>query len=276
METSWWCVVAVWRIRIHPVRVVSALIGGFLDRRAGIHCQLPETQRYKRYRNLPYPHLAPKMRNSRRNQSIASTRVQAKTVVSSKVTTRARRRAINGKTETRKSSRSSRRHREEIKSRRKERSKSPKRTKTCRMPKVLCASIFHSGAFENITTNAFFADGEQQTRRVLRARGISSYTEQLYSDYETEEDELEEWTDVEAVYAAPGAQTDTSASHTASKDRHTDDWSDEEDSDQDWILPGSRKRKNKRPCESSRNTMLPHFSVNNRFFFYLFLMFEYY
>jgi len=99
----------------------------------------------------------------------------------------------------------------------------------------------------------FFADEGQQTRRVLRARGISCYTEQLYSDDESEEDELEEWADVEAVYAAPGAQTDTSTSHATPKDRYADDRSDDksEDSDQDWILPGSRKRKNKRPCECS-------------------------
>ncbi|XP_012222910.2 uncharacterized protein [Linepithema humile] len=101
-------------------------------------------------------------------------------------------------------------------------------------------------------------DEGQQTRRVLRARGISSYTEQLYSDCETEEDELEEWTDVEAVYAAPGAQADTSASHATPKDRHADDWSDEEDSDQDWILPGSRKRKNKRPSANRRLKSFQH------------------
>lgn len=95
-------------------------------------------------------------------------------------------------------------------------------------------------------------DAEQQTRRVLRARGISSYTEQLFSDDESDENELEEWTDVEAVYAAPGTPADTSTSHAGSKSRHSDEWSSEsEDSDQDWILPGSRKRKNKRPCKCS-------------------------
>jgi len=60
---------------------------------------------------------------------------------------------------------------------------------------------------------------------------------------------LEEWTDVEAVYAAPGTQVNTSASYSDSKERKVDNWSDEEDSDQDWILPSSRKRKNKRSCE---------------------------
>lgn len=98
-----------------------------------------------------------------------------------------------------------------------------------------------------------FADTEQQTRRVLRARGISSYTEQFSTDDESDEDKLEEWSNIEAVYAASGTQTDTSSSHINSKIRHqsdTDEWSEEEeDSDQDWILPGSRKRKNKRSCE---------------------------
>lgn len=96
----------------------------------------------------------------------------------------------------------------------------------------------------------FIIKAEQQTRRVLRARGISSYTEQFYSDDEIEENELEEWTDVEAVYAAPSTQTNSSTSYFTPKIRHGDDWTnEEEDSDQDWILPSSRKRKNKRPCE---------------------------
>lgn len=109
--------------------------------------------------------------------------------------------------------------------------------------------VFVSYREQHNTFFEIFSGAEQQTRRVLRTRGVSSYTEQLYSDDESEEDELEEWTDVEAVYAAPGAQDDTSPSHTAPKVRHADDQSEEEDSDQDWILPGSRKRKNKRSCK---------------------------
>lgn len=89
----------------------------------------------------------------------------------------------------------------------------------------------------------------QHSKRVLRARGISSYTEQFYSDDESDENQLEEWTDVEAVYAAPGIQANTSASHVDPKDRNTGSRSEEEDSDQDWILPSSRKRKNKRSCK---------------------------
>lgn len=97
-----------------------------------------------------------------------------------------------------------------------------------------------------------FVETEQETqhsKRVLRARGISSYTEQFYSDDESDENQLEEWTDVEAVYAAPSVQANTSASHVDPKDRNTGSWSEEEDSDQDWILPSSRKRKNKRSCK---------------------------
>ncbi|CAK9795675.1 Uncharacterized protein KIAA2026 [Anthophora plagiata] len=99
---------------------------------------------------------------------------------------------------------------------------------------------------------------EQHTRRVLRARGISSYTEQLYSDDEIEENELEEWTDVEAVYAAPSAQIDTSAAYLTPKIKHTDDRTNKEDSDQDWILPSSRKRKNKRPSANRRLKAFQH------------------
>lgn len=90
---------------------------------------------------------------------------------------------------------------------------------------------------------------EQQTRRVLRARGISSYTEQFYSDDEIEENELEEWANIEAVYAAPSAQAGTSTPYFGTKVKYADSRTNEEDSDQDWILPSSRKRKNKRPCK---------------------------
>ncbi|KAK9295678.1 hypothetical protein QLX08_010092 [Tetragonisca angustula] len=103
------------------------------------------------------------------------------------------------------------------------------------------------------------SEEEQQTRRVLRARGISSYTEQLYSDDDIEENELEEWTDVEAVYAAPSAQTGSSTSYLTPKVRHANDrTNEEEDSDQDWILPSSRKRKNKRPSANRRLKSFQH------------------
>lgn len=92
-------------------------------------------------------------------------------------------------------------------------------------------------------------NSEQQNRRVLRARGISSYTEQFYSDDEIEEKELDEWADVEAIYAAPSTQVGAPTAYFAPKIKQPVDQNNEEDSDQDWILPSSRKRKNKRPCE---------------------------
>ncbi|KAG7200621.1 hypothetical protein KM043_001177 [Ampulex compressa] len=101
-------------------------------------------------------------------------------------------------------------------------------------------------------------EAEQESRRVLRARGVSSYTEQLYSDDEGDENELEEWTDVEAVYAAASAQASASTPHPPAKARQPDDGSQEEDSDQDWILPSSRKRKNKRPSASRRLKSFQH------------------
>ncbi|XP_031773971.1 uncharacterized protein LOC100865956 isoform X6 [Apis florea] len=103
------------------------------------------------------------------------------------------------------------------------------------------------------------SEEEHQTRRVLRARGVSSYTEQFYSDDDMEENELEEWTDFEAVYAAPSAQTSASTPHFSPKVRYADDrTNEEEDSDQDWILPSSRKRKNKRPSANRRLKSFQH------------------
>ncbi|XP_076161395.1 uncharacterized protein LOC143143702 isoform X3 [Ptiloglossa arizonensis] len=99
---------------------------------------------------------------------------------------------------------------------------------------------------------------EQQTRRVLRARGISSYTEQFYSDDEIEENELEEWANIEAVYAAPSAQAGTSTPYFGTKVKYADSRTNEEDSDQDWILPSSRKRKNKRPSANRRLKSFEH------------------
>nr|XP_033190854.1 kinesin-related protein 8-like isoform X1 [Bombus vancouverensis nearcticus] len=117
----------------------------------------------------------------------------------------------------------------------------------------------HKNAGIEEETKEDSSEEEQQTRRVLRARGISSYTEQLYSDDEIEENELEEWTDVEAVYAAPSTQTGPSTSYLTPKVRYSDDrTNEEEDSDQDWILPSSRKRKNKRPSANRRLKSFQH------------------
>lgn len=127
------CVVAVWRIRIHPVRVVSALIGGFLDRRA-VHCQLPETQRYKRYRSLPYPHLAPKANSRDPKQA----RVRAR--APSGATARAGRATANGETAARNRKP---RPEEESKSRKRNRSENingninTRRTRSRRTTKVI-------------------------------------------------------------------------------------------------------------------------------------------
>ncbi|XP_011164617.2 uncharacterized protein LOC105199299 isoform X1 [Solenopsis invicta] len=111
---------------------------------------------------------------------------------------------------------------------------------------------------ENTSNDEDEKQEPQRNRRVLRARGISSYTEQLYSDDESNEDQLEEWTDVEAVYAAPGTQANTSASNINPKERDANYRSDEEDSDQDWILPSSRKRKNKRSSANRRLKSFEH------------------
>ncbi|XP_076241531.1 uncharacterized protein LOC143183729 isoform X2 [Calliopsis andreniformis] len=101
-------------------------------------------------------------------------------------------------------------------------------------------------------------EGEQQTGRVLRARGVSSYTEQFYSDDEIEENELEVWTDIEAIYAVPNVQADAPAPHSSPKAKHSDDRTKGEDSDQEWILPSSRKRKNKRPSANRRLKSFQH------------------
>ncbi|XP_043247889.1 serine/threonine-protein kinase pakD-like [Colletes gigas] len=115
-----------------------------------------------------------------------------------------------------------------------------------------------TGAEEEAKEGSNYDEG-QETRRVLRARGVSSYTEQFYSDDEIEENELEEWANVEAVYAAPSAQASTSTPYFSAKIKYADGrTNEEEDSDQDWILPSSRKRKNKRPSANRRLKSFEH------------------
>ena len=83
----------------------------------------------------------------------------------------------------------------------------------------------------------------------MRTRGVSSYTE-LFDEDSSEEDKLTGWTDdIEAVYADPCPQTGRSTPDSAAKN-HGSDLEDEEaeDSDQDWILPSSRRRTRKRSC----------------------------
>ncbi|KAI4479552.1 hypothetical protein M0804_010949 [Polistes exclamans] len=103
-------------------------------------------------------------------------------------------------------------------------------------------------------------EGEEETRRVLRARGVSSYTEQLYLYDEIDESELDEWTNFKTVNTPPSTQISTSTPYSSSKNRHDNNWSEKEDSDQDWILPSSRKRKNKR---SSNNKKLKSLQIKN-------------
>ncbi|XP_043488489.1 serine/threonine-protein kinase pakD-like isoform X2 [Polistes fuscatus] len=100
----------------------------------------------------------------------------------------------------------------------------------------------------------------EQTRRVLRARGVSSYTEHLYPYDEIDESELDEWTNFKIVDTPPSTQISTSTSYSSSKNRHDNNWSEKEDSDQDWTLPGSRKRKNKR---SPNNKKRKSFQIKN-------------
>lgn len=110
---------------------------------------------------------------------------------------------------------------------------------------------------EDIENDSKTEDSERQTGRVLRARGVSSYTEQLYSDEEIDEDQLEGWADLEAVYAASSEPSSTPTVNAPSQTESINDQS-EEDSDQDWILPGSRKRKNKRSSTNRRLKSFQH------------------
>lgn len=112
----------------------------------------------------------------------------------------------------------------------------------------------------------------------MRARGISSYTEQLFSDDdESEEDELDGWADIEAIYATPSTQASTSTPDTPSKAENSGIDTEEEDSDKDWILPSSRKRRSKRSCKLQFillfywNNFTINSDKNNFLFFFLFL-----
>ncbi|KAJ8686887.1 hypothetical protein QAD02_022681 [Eretmocerus hayati] len=98
----------------------------------------------------------------------------------------------------------------------------------------------------------------QRPKRVLRARGVSSYTEQLFSDDSGPENELEGWADIEAIYASPSKPDGTSSPNTLAKSQDSCNESSQEDSDQDWILPSSRKRKHKRPSASRRLKSFQH------------------
>ncbi|XP_014218045.1 uncharacterized protein LOC106646519, partial [Copidosoma floridanum] len=74
---------------------------------------------------------------------------------------------------------------------------------------------------------------------------------------ESAEEQLDGWADIEAVYAPTSTPAGESAADNppatvqrAATESYDDE--DSEDSDQDWILPGSRKRKRKRSSASRR------------------------
>ncbi|XP_043471332.1 probable serine/threonine-protein kinase DDB_G0282963 isoform X1 [Leptopilina heterotoma] len=96
---------------------------------------------------------------------------------------------------------------------------------------------------------------EEETKRrptrVLRARGIPSYTEQFLSD-NSETEELERWTEFEATYTSPNAPINSSTLLPYSQVDKPDKRTDPEDSDQEWILPSSRKKRRKRQSASRR------------------------
>lgn len=98
---------------------------------ARIHCQFLEMQRYKRYRNLPYPHLAPKTASNSDNQSKAKTRSR---IPPSKVVTRVgKRMATNRGKETVRNNRMSRHHQQEETKLRKEEKKNTSNTEKTRI-----------------------------------------------------------------------------------------------------------------------------------------------
>ncbi|XP_012266127.2 uncharacterized protein LOC105691897 isoform X1 [Athalia rosae] len=94
------------------------------------------------------------------------------------------------------------------------------------------------------------------SRRVLRTRGVSSYTEQVFSsdDDEIGKEELEGWPKIEAKYAPTCTSPNTLYDHNASTTRQNETRTSE-DSDQDWILPSSRKRKHRRSAARNLKTL---------------------
>ncbi|XP_034937675.1 uncharacterized protein KIAA2026-like [Chelonus insularis] len=107
---------------------------------------------------------------------------------------------------------------------------------------------------EEIEKNDELEDGdskeEQRTRRVLRARGVSSYIEPFSSEDDSDSSEPDDWVGFETVDPATGVHT-SPHSVTSSSKRVLTGESDATDSDTDWILPSSRKRK-KRSLASRR------------------------
>ncbi|KAK0095953.1 hypothetical protein PV326_006971 [Microctonus aethiopoides] len=88
-----------------------------------------------------------------------------------------------------------------------------------------------------------------ETRRVLRARGVSSYIEQFSSDDDTDSSHPEGWAEI--VDPDTGIHLGMSTVQTDGV-AEDDDETEGSGSDQDWILPGKRKRKSKRMSSSRR------------------------
>ncbi|KAK0183187.1 hypothetical protein PV327_001253 [Microctonus hyperodae] len=88
-----------------------------------------------------------------------------------------------------------------------------------------------------------------ETRRVLRARGVSSYMEQFSSDDDTDSSHPEGWAEI--VDPDTGIHLGMSAVETDGV-AEDDDETEGSGSDQDWILPAKRKRKSKRNSSSKR------------------------
>ncbi|CAG5077421.1 Similar to KIAA2026: Uncharacterized protein KIAA2026 (Homo sapiens) [Cotesia congregata] len=93
---------------------------------------------------------------------------------------------------------------------------------------------------------------EPETRRVLRARGVSSYIEPFSSDSESASSSYEDWVGFESVDPATGIHSAPAPLPVPAKARLTTDQSDATDSDKDWILPSRRKRKRKGSSPSKR------------------------
>ncbi|XP_074108170.1 uncharacterized protein LOC141533287 isoform X2 [Cotesia typhae] len=93
---------------------------------------------------------------------------------------------------------------------------------------------------------------EPETRRVLRARGVSSYIEPFSSDSESASSSYEDWVGFESVDPATGIHSTPAPLPVPAKARLATDQSDATDSDKDWILPSRRKRKRKGSSPSKR------------------------
>lgn len=196
-------VVAVWRIRTHLERVTT-LIGGLLDRRA-VHYQKMKLREL--YRNVPYPQLIPKRRRKETawNKEKMRSVIQRASHIKAKISD-VRERELSLKREKREARIQLMKAKRDTKKKPTKKKPAKEQTRKVRTNEQSGATISVSIDTRRFAIKRYFIittvlETEQQTRRVLRARGISSYTEQLYSDEDNEENDLGEWTDVEGIYA---------------------------------------------------------------------------